>query len=264
MDQTGNYFLKFDTGAATHVGKIRKVNEDSFLVKPEVGLWAVADGVGGHEAGQMASQAVAHSLATVGPAVSLEDQLARFQERVLRANDRIREISDERGGVLMGTTIAALLIYGWRFICAWAGDSRVYLIRNDQIVQVSRDHSEVQELLDQGLIGPEEAKSWPRRNVITRAIGIFEDLDVETREGEVEPGDVFLICSDGLTGHVPDHDILSAVGFQRSQDVCDDLIATTLDRGATDNVSIVVVRCHRAERTNFIPGHAAGESKVAS
>lgn len=263
MDQATNFFLKFDTGAATHVGKVRKANEDSYIVLPEVGIWAVADGVGGHEAGQMASQTVTNALATIGPAVSPEDQVARFQERVLRANDRILELAQERGGGLIGTTIAAILIYGWRFICAWAGDSRVYLVRNDQIIQVSRDHSEVQELIDQGMLRPEEAKTWPRRNVITRAIGIFEDLEVELREGDVQPGDVFLVCSDGLTGHLSDQDILNAIGAQRSQDICDNLIESTLDRGATDNVSIVVVRCHRAERTNFIPGSATGEAKVA-
>jgi serine/threonine protein phosphatase PrpC len=264
MDQNASYFLKFDTGASTHVGRVRQANEDSFIVVPEVGLWAVADGVGGHEAGQMASQTVAGALATVGPAVSAEDQMARFQERLLRANDRIRAYSDERGGGLVGTTVAAFLVYDWQFRVAWAGDSRVYLIRNGAITQISRDHSEVQELLDQGFIKPEEAKSWPRRNVITRAIGIFDDLYLDVREGRVEPGDIFLLCSDGLTGHVSDAEIRDIVGDKRSQDACDSLINLTLDRGATDNVSIIVVRCHRAERTNFIPGSSTGEAQASS
>ena len=247
--------LKFETGAATHVGRVRKANEDSYIAMPELGFWAVADGVGGHEAGQLASQTLTHELATMGPSVSASDQLARFQDRVLRGNDRIRQIVEERGGGMMGTTIAAILIFDMQFACVWSGDSRVYRIRDSEIEQISHDHSEVQELIDQGIIKPEEASSWPRRNIITRAVGIFDDPDVEIRQGDIEPGDVFLVCSDGLTGHVPDNEILTGVLDQRSQDACDALIETTLERGATDNVSIIIVRCHRAERTNFVPGN---------
>ena len=261
MDQGAKYVMKFETGAATHVGRVRKANEDSFIAKPEVGLWAVADGVGGHEAGQLASQTVTNVLATIGPAVSIDDQAARFQERVFRANDRILEISTERGGAVMGTTIAAILIFDRKFTCAWAGDSRVYRIRDGKMEQISRDHSEVQELLDQGLIGPEEAKTWPRRNVITRAVGIFEDPGLETLQGDIEVEDTFVICSDGLTGHLSDDDICMAVVTRRAQMACDALIETTLERGATDNVSIIVIRCYRAERTNFVVGNPPSEAR---
>lgn len=263
MDQGAIYVMRFETGAATHVGRVRKANEDSFIVKPEVGLWAVADGVGGHEAGQLASQTVTTVLATIGPAVSSEDQSARFHERVLRANDRIREISAERGGAMMGTTVAAMLIFDRRFNCVWAGDSRVYRIRKGAIEQISRDHSEVQELIDQGLLKPEEARTWPRRNVITRAVGIFDDPGLETVEGEIEPDDVFVVCSDGLTGHLSDEDIVRTMASRRAQDACDALIETTLERGASDNVSIIVIRCYRTERTNFMPGNAPAEPRPA-
>jgi serine/threonine protein phosphatase PrpC len=249
--------LKFETGAATHVGKVRKANEDSYIVMPELGFWAVADGVGGHEAGQLASQTLTNELATMGPSVSASDQLARFQDRVLRGNDRIRQIVEERGGGMMGTTVAAILIFDMEFACVWSGDSRVYRVRDNKIEQISHDHSEVQELIDQGVIKPEEAGSWPRRNIIT----IFDDPDVEIRQGEILPGDVFLVCSDGLTGHVADDEILTGVIDERSQDACDALIERTLERGATDNVSVIVVRCHRAERTNFLPGTPAESTR---
>ena len=264
MDQNAGLILKFDTGAATHVGKVRKANEDSFIVKPSVGLWAVADGVGGHEAGQIASQTLTQTLATLGRPVSLADQLARFQERVIRANDQIRDIAESRGGGTMGTTVAALLIFDDAFSCAWAGDSRVYRIRDRTVQQVSKDHSEVQELVDQGVITPEEAKNWPRRNVITRAVGVYDDPQVETVEGRIEVGDTFVICSDGLTGHMSDADIGAAVIGARPQDACDRLIETTLERGASDNVSIIVVRCYKTERTNFVPGSSFGDGKAQS
>lgn len=245
--------LKFETGAATHVGRVRKANEDSLIAQPEVGLWAVADGVGGYEAGQLASSTVTTALASIGPAVSHSDQVARFEGRVIDANSAIHRLSDERNGAPMGSTIAAVLIFGTSYACCWAGDSRVYLIRDGQMAQVSKDHSEVQELIDQGVLTPEQARTYPRSNVITRAVGIFDDPGLETRLGAIEPGDTFLICSDGLTGHFTDAEIAARVMGQRSQPACDMLIEETLERGASDNVSIIIIRCHRAESTNFFP-----------
>jgi serine/threonine protein phosphatase PrpC len=257
------FTLKFETGAATHVGRVRKANEDSYLTRPDIGLWAVADGVGGYEAGQLASQTVVADLDTLGPAVSQADQIARFSERVFRANDHIRDLMLERGGAPMGSTVASVLIFNRGFACAWSGDSRVYMVRDGEIVQLSKDHSEVQELIDQGVITPEQARSWPRRNVITRAIGFFDDPGLEVVEGEIAPGDTFLICSDGLTGHLADHEIRDWMEAHRPQRACDAMIEQTLDRGATDNVSLIIVRCHRAERTNFFPGGSAGVSAAA-
>jgi protein phosphatase len=247
--------IKFETGAATHVGRVRAANEDCLYVNPDMGVWAVADGVGGYEAGQIASQTVAESLATIGRAVSHLDQIARFKDRVLRANGRILGMAQERGAA-MGSTIAALLIYDHRFSVAWSGDSRVYMLRGRNIGQITRDHTEVQELLDDGSITPEEAKNWPRRNVITRAVGVFDDPELEVTPGDVYPDDSFVICSDGLTGHVSDAEIAEICCGQRAQTACDRLIELTLERGARDNVTVVVVRCHRVEKTNFVLGGA--------
>jgi protein phosphatase len=255
--ERAQFTLKFETGAGTHVGRVRKANEDSYITRPDIGLWAVADGVGGYEAGQLASQTVVSDLDTLGPSVSKADQIARFSERILRANDHIRDLMLERGGSPMGSTVASVLIFNRTYACAWSGDSRVYLVRDSTINQLSKDHSEVQELIDEGLITPEQARTWPRRNVITRAIGIFDDPGLEVNEGDVLPGDTFLICSDGLTGHISDDEICAYVDGYRPQEACDRMIAETLERGATDNVSIIIVRCHRAERTNFFPGSQA-------
>ncbi len=263
-DTSPNYILKFETGAATHVGKVRSANEDSLVVRPELGLWAVADGVGGHEAGQFASQTVVIDLGSIGPAVSQADQMARFKDRILRANDKVLHVREERDGVLIGTTVAALLIYDETFTCAWMGDSRIYRIRDGRIEQLSRDHTEARELVEQGILTPEEARTWPRRNVITRAIGIFDEPEVEEEHGTIEPGDTFLICSDGLTGHISDDEITKMVENKRAQDACDDLIEETLARGATDNVTVIVVNSHRAERTNFVPGGQGDGAGVAT
>ena len=117
LSRKSSLVLKFETGAATHVGKVRRANEDSYVVRPEIGLWAVADGVGGHEGGQLASQTVAGDVASIGAAVSATDQLARFKDRVLRANDRIKQVAADRGGATIGTTVAAVLAFGHSYTC---------------------------------------------------------------------------------------------------------------------------------------------------
>jgi serine/threonine protein phosphatase PrpC len=247
------YKLKFETGATSHVGRVRTNNEDSFVARPEVGVWAVADGVGGYEAGEVASGMVAEALATVGKSASHGELMSRFEAKVEAAHAQIRAYSDENEGRMMGTTVAGLVIKETTGSCLWAGDSRVYRVRNGIIQQISRDHSEVQELLDRGAIGQEEAKTWPRKNVITRAVGIFDAPNLEVRTGEVAPGDLFVLCTDGLTNHVLDDEIAAYANGQKAQRACDSLVDLTLQRGATDNVTVVMVRCHRAEKTNYHP-----------
>jgi protein phosphatase len=255
-EKTG-YTLKFETGAATHVGRVREVNEDGIIARPDLGLWAVADGVGGHDAGRLASSTVIDALDTLGPTVSQSDQIARFEARIHTANQQIHALCEARDGATMGSTVAAMVAYERAYACIWAGDSRVYLARGGMITQLSRDHSEAQELVDQGVLTPEEARTYARRNVITRAIGVFDDPGLEVRVGTIAPGDTFLICSDGLTGHLSDNDILTVLTGQRAQAACDLLVEETLARGATDNVSVIVVRCHRAENTSFFPASDA-------
>lgn len=242
----------FDTGAATHVGKLRDRNEDGYLVRPEVGLWTVADGMGGHADGQLASSTVVEALQSIEPAASASELLALCEDRILKANRRLKEIAAERGGAILGSTVATLLVYDTHYACVWSGDSRVYLVRDGEIHQVSRDHTEVQELIAEGLLDPKDAKNWPRRNVVTRAIGVNEDPELEMRNGVLEPDDIFVICSDGLTTHVEDNEILAHVAAGHSQAACDSLIALTLERGAEDNVTVVVAR-YRPDETALLP-----------
>jgi protein phosphatase len=232
----------FDTGAGTHVGQVRERNEDRFLSKPQAGLWAVADGMGGHEAGELASQTIVDALNAIEPPSSAAELLRQCEQQIVQANEQLRAVSQNRGGAVLGATIAVLLAYDRHYACVWSGDSRIYLVRGGAIEQLSRDHTEVQQLLTDGAITPEEAKNWPNGNVVTRAIGVFDWPELELSSGPLQSGDSFLICSDGLTQHVSDAEILQHVLSSGSQQACDALIALTLERGARDNVTVIVVR----------------------
>lgn len=249
----------FATGAASDVGRVRSENEDSYLVRPDLGVWAVADGMGGYEAGKFASATVTSLIDTIGQAVSASDLLARFEERILRANEALRRYGREQGIGTFGTTVVALLVAERYFGCLWCGDSRAYLVRGGAIRQVSRDHTEVQELLDSGRISPQEAAAWPR-SVITRAIGVVDLPAIDLEQGPVEDGDIFVLCSDGLTGLVGDDEILDAVRSHPPQGACDRLVAATLERGAPDNVTVVVVACRDASAAGAVDPAGATEN----
>jgi protein phosphatase len=233
----------FETGAASHTGCVRNHNEDRFLVRPESGLWLVADGMGGHQAGDFASQAIADAASSVGIPGSAPDLQARFMDRLAMAHQEIRAQSARLGGATVGATLVTLLIYDVHCACIWAGDSRIYRMREGTYQQLTVDHTEVQELLRSGAITPEQAETWPRRNVITRAIGVFDQPSTEETRGGVDMGDIFLLCSDGLTEHVSDAEMADIISRHTAQDSCNQLIDLTISRGARDNVTVVVVRC---------------------
>jgi serine/threonine protein phosphatase PrpC len=233
----------FDTGAVSHPGCVRSVNEDGLFAGPQWGVWVVADGMGGHDNGRLASSTIVEEVSTIGLAVSAPDLLARFNDRILRANARLMQVASEREGSIIGSTIAAVLVHGRHYACIWSGDSRIYLIRGHAISQISHDHTEVQELIDSGAISAAEARNWPRRNVITRAVGIFDDPGLDLVQGELMPDDTFVLCSDGLTAHLEDAEILDTIERYPPQTACCALIDATLERGARDNVTVIVVRC---------------------
>ncbi len=236
-------FFTFLTAQATDVGCVRTVNEDSFLSRPESGLWVVADGMGGHAAGDFASQTIVRELYSVGFPGSADDFQARFMERLSRANSTILAHSAELNQGTIGATLVALLVAGQDYACIWSGDSRIYRLRNGALEQQTRDHTEVQALLDAGSISPEEAETWPRKNVITRAIGVSDTPECDVIGAQLQLGDRFLLCSDGLTGHVSDPEIADILGSHPPQEAADRLIALTLERGARDNVTVIVIHC---------------------
>lgn len=238
-----NASLVFQSAAASDVGRKRTLNEDAVLDRPEIGLWAVADGMGGHGGGDVASHAIVEGLSRIGAPTSAPQLLDDFEARVGEAHDAMRTLAELRGGGVVGSTLAALLIHDANYACVWCGDSRVYRLRDGAFEQLSHDHSEVQELVDRGVLDKAEAKTWPRANVVTRAVGASEQPELEIVDGRVSPGDRFLICSDGLTAHVEDAEIAERLGAPEPRRVCDELVALTLERGARDNVSVVTIFC---------------------
>ncbi len=250
----------FETGAASDTGRVRNHNEDSYLTQPESGVWVVADGMGGHQAGDFASRTIAESIASVGRPASAPDLQARFMDRLIRAHALIQDQSRRLNGATVGATLVALLAYDRHFACIWSGDSRIYLMRGGQFQQLTTDHTEVNELLRQGAISAEQAASWPRRNVITRAIGVHDRPMTDEIAGALAHGDTFLLCSDGLTEHIEDHEMAEALLRYPPQQACEALVQTTLSRGAKDNVTVVIVRCldrQAAYNAAPQPGHRA-------
>lgn len=245
--------MNFDTGAATHVGKVRQRNEDSYLTCPDLGIWAVADGMGGHEDGDIASRTVIEALQSIKAPTSANHLLSLCENCIFEANAQLREVSRRRG-LIIGTTVTILLASEGYFACLWSGDSRLYVVRKGEITQISRDHTEVQDLLANGLITAEQAETWIGRNAITRAIGVADTPELEMASGPLNAGDTFVICSDGLIQHVKDDEILRCVSTNEAQHICDRLIVLTLERGAVDNVTVIAVRYEPANEEHSDTG----------
>ncbi|MCJ2011869.1 PP2C family protein-serine/threonine phosphatase [Methylobacterium sp. J-076] len=249
--------LRIEAGSISHPGVKRAQNEDSLLVAPEIGVFAVADGMGGHEDGALASATIVGALASIGAAVSAADLMARLEDRILRANAELRAAGQARNCVI-GSTLAVLLLFGRDYACVWSGDSRIYRIRDGLIEQITRDHTEGRDLFERGILTAAEMESWPRRHVLTRALGVDDRPELESEQGVVSAGDVFVICSDGLTAHVTDGDILLAADTSAPQWACDSLLDLTLERGASDNVTTIVIRCGYRGRATEAPRQENG------
>lgn len=247
MTDASNPFL-FHVGQLTDKGRIRNHNEDSIASFPELGLWAVADGMGGHDAGDIASALIIEELGSLGVAVSAQDQRARAMQRLKHAHDRILAHAQANRLSTVGSTVATLLIHETEFCCIWAGDSRIYLWRDEMLTPLTNDHSEVAQLVAAGSMTEAEARIAPRRNVITRAIGIGPESQPDMVTGVVMPGDRLLLCSDGLTEHLDDTE-LAAILRQSlpATRIAELLIDETLQRGARDNVSVIVLDCEGRE-----------------
>ena len=234
----------YQTHAITHPGKVRKINEDACISCDNIGLWAVADGMGGHSAGDLASHNIVTALDKVKQPAPLRDFVDEVETALLNSNTELRNISiNEMDNRTVGSTLASLLIYENFCAYVWVGDSRVYRFRAGKLEQLSRDHSQVEEMIEQGLLLRENAEAHPDSNIITRAIGADDYLYVDVNVDEVKAGDTYLICSDGLSKHVPDEDIEAQIknGSDTAIDICNRLINLTLERGATDNVTVAII-----------------------
>ncbi|HET6470116.1 MAG TPA: protein phosphatase 2C domain-containing protein [Geminicoccaceae bacterium] len=231
--------LGFVTAARTHVGRVRRLNEDSHLCRPELGLWAVADGMGGHAHGDRASRLITDKLAAMPAPVDAPGLLRAVERELQDCNVELRRTAGRHD--VSGSTVVVLLAHGPHFAALWAGDSRLYRLRGGRLQQLTRDHSLVQELVEQGRIGPEEARFHPLRNRITRAVGVDAALELEALQGSLAAGDLFLLCTDGLTGELEDDEIAARLGSNPPEAAAEALLAEALTRGARDNVTLVLV-----------------------
>jgi serine/threonine-protein phosphatase Stp1 len=235
----------FDCVTRTHVGLKRKINEDAVLARPDLGVWAVADGMGGHDAGEVASALVVEMLGAVGAGLDVRARAAAAHLALSGAHERLTAMAQAGpggGSRTIGSTVVALVADGVSYICLWAGDSRGYLWRDGALVQLTRDHSLVQTLVDAGELDPADAQDHPNANVVLRAVGASGALGVDAVDGLVRPGDRFLLASDGLTRLVSDAELAAALGASDQDAAADRLIALVLERGAPDNVSLVMLR----------------------
>lgn len=232
--------------AKTHCGKVRPINEDRYLV-PEEGdsIVLVADGMGGHKAGEVASETAAQTIRACavkmhGREISIKAAL----KWVRQANQIIYRMANEKPECMgMGTTMTFLYFMDKHALLAHVGDSRCYRIRDGHIMQLTKDHSLVAELVRIGEITPEQARNHPYRNIITRALGTDDYVAVDAQDIPVEENDVYLLCSDGLSNYLEEDELLHAVQTQPSDALCDHLVQIALDRGGRDNITVVAAYC---------------------
>lgn len=229
--------------AASHVGLVRSINEDAYLDRPDIGLWTVADGMGGHHAGDVASSSIVQALSDITPDPRLSQFISQTEDRLLGVNRRLKQMADDhQDNRTIGSTVITMLACNHYCAFVWAGDSRAYRHRDGQLSQLTRDHSQVEELVQRGLLLPELAEMHPAANIITRAVGASDELYLDVDLLEAESGDTFLLCSDGLYKHVSNSDLTELLAQENIQSIADSLIQLTLERGATDNVTVIVIR----------------------
>jgi len=227
--------------AKTHVGLKRKINEDAILALPEQNIWAVSDGMGGHEAGDYASRLITDSIATIPLGLDPTARMHALRDAVHAAHRIIVQEAEARGRGVIGATIVALMMANRHFVAIWAGDSRIYRLRDGLIDMLTTDHSAVAEFVLSGKMSWDEAEQHPQSNAITRAVGVGDVLELDKIRGEVQSGDRFLICSDGLTKYATFGILQDTLTSYPIETVSDRLIQIALAGGGADNISVIVV-----------------------
>ena len=233
------------SAARTDPGKVRARNEDAFLECPQHGLWVVADGMGGHQGGDIASQLIVASLADLPVAGDFDARLKNVRQCLHWLNRRLGQeltVTAGRSDSIMGSTVVAVLMEGNRAACVWAGDSRCYLWRGQRLYQLSRDHSLQQQLIDEQQMSAEQAKAHPSAHALTRAVGASEQLTLDVLELETCPDDAFLLCSDGLYQSLSTDALGHALNLPAPQLALERLFAGALRGEARDNLTAVVIR----------------------
>ena len=234
-----NRNLKWHSVSASETGYVRAVNEDAHLDAREHSLWVVADGMGGHSYGDKASRAIIDQLVSFEQLTEMTESLRDIEHRLALANSFCR---DQANGKVMGSTVAAMFAHDPYCFFMWAGDSRIYRFRNNTLEQMTVDHSFVQELVTLGELKKEEMEQHPSSNIITRAIGVHSELELETNYALAEPGDRYLICSDGLFKDVSHDEIADGMACITAEETIRTLTDLALERGGRDNITAIVVQ----------------------
>ncbi|MEW6446987.1 MAG: Stp1/IreP family PP2C-type Ser/Thr phosphatase [Bacillota bacterium] len=227
----------------SHKGLARAKNEDNLLVCADIGLFAVADGMGGHQAGEVASRLALESLERAVRQNDESDLLAVLTNAFEQANQNVYMAAQSNPECeKMGTTLTACIIRAGNLFWLHVGDSRGYLVRNNEIKQFTEDHSYVSDFVRKGELTPEEAEVHPYRHVLTRALGTEPLIQVDKGIVKLEPNDVVLLCTDGLTLHLNDHEILEIARNGRPTEQVRKLVKTALERGGLDNVTLILIK----------------------
>lgn len=227
----------------TSTGRRRRINEDAYLALHDIGLWLIADGMGGHARGDVASHIVVESFSGLDKPYSMEAFAQQVRDRLQQANRRIREEVLKAGSdQVMGSTVVAFLVFKREWRCLWAGDSRAYLMRNGQLTQITQDHSIAQEMVERGQLQPEQAELHPLANRITRAVGTQHELLLDEYRSFLRDGDAFLLCSDGLNKEVNEQELATILESFDCEEASRELVDLSLERGARDNVTVAVIR----------------------
>jgi protein phosphatase len=246
----GTHSFRWTSASRSHPGHIRKVNEDACLEQSGRGLWAVADGMGGHTLGEFASGLAVQGLTDLPTADNLEERVTAALDRLREVNRRLRAEAQRRNLPLIGTTIAALVVAGGLCSCLWAGDSRIYLFRAGRLKQLTRDHNHLEAARLQHISSSADTLVLPRKNLITRALGAEDTLNIDRLTVELFDGDIFLLCTDGLSNEVSELSIEQALLPGICSLACDALVDMALNREGRDNITAVVVRAEDLSSPN--------------
>ncbi len=234
--------VRWTSSARTDPGAEREINEDAYIERPDIGLWAVADGMGGHARGEVASAMLVDSLRQVAAPTSLSSFVDEVEDHLLAANHQLRAYAAERGLKTIGATVAALLIFQRHAVCLWAGDSRIYRYRNECLERLTHDHALVEDLVRMGIVNRSEAENHPHANLITRAVGAADRLCLDIDVCDAQAGDIFMLCSDGLSREVPEKAIAGTLRKHGMRGASGALVDLALSHRARDNVTAITVR----------------------
>lgn len=243
-------YLSWFCVSKTDVGTVRRVNEDSYLDGSSVGLWCVADGMGGHARGDMASQLIIQRLSILTEQSVSPLNLSQISACIKSVNTSLVEMSKKHGAIV-GSTVAILFVDGAKIHCIWAGDSRIYRIRERHIHRLTRDHSQVEDMVAAGLISSLEAETHPKANIITRAVGAHDELLLDIASYDLEKKDRFLLCSDGLNKVMSDAELERHLLDTSFNSAAEELINKAIERKAKDNVTVIVVQHKNCRENNL-------------